>query len=167
MTKATRMPGINIAVNTLSGNSGVYVSKQNVVLGVNSHSKSNSGLGSLGSHTSVYRTVNIVYDPDFIDTPIDDRDTNVYVQHQSPQPQVTGISFDTVHVGTITQNAGIFTGDVKITGLDSHEKENLGGGKIYGHHNVEVQSINYTHDTDFIDTPINDQDNKAGIFISG
>ncbi|QSO48270.1 hypothetical protein [Alicyclobacillus mengziensis] len=160
------IPPINIAVNTISGNSGVYFAKQNVIFGVSSHAKSNVGLGSIGSHTLVSRTLSMVYDPDVIDTPIDDRDTNVYVHRQAPTPQVTNVGFNTVNVGTITQNSGIFAGDVKITGFDSHEKENLGGSKIYGNHTIEYSNVNYTHDSDVVDTPINDQDIKSGVFIS-
>lgn len=166
MTEPVQPLPINLTVHTVSGNSGLYIAQHNVVFGISSHSKSNEGFGSVGSHNAVFRNVNLVYDPDVIDTPIDDRDVNVYAPQEVAQPQVANIGFDTINVATITQNSGIFVGDVKITGLDSHEKENLGNSKIYGNQNAEFQNFNCTYDSDVIDTPINDQDMKAGVFIS-
>lgn len=159
---------ISLQVTTISGNSGVYIGHYNVVFGLSRHSKSNSGFGSIGSHNAVFRNVNIVYDPDVIDTPIDDRDVHIYapVHTHAPGQQVTNVGFDTINVATITQNSGIFVGDVTITGLDSHEKENVGSGTVYGNQNVEFENINCVYDSDVIDTPINDQDMKAGVFIT-
>lgn len=157
---------ITMNVHIVSGNSGIYISQHNVVFGVNSHSKSNTGFGTIGSHNALYQNFNLVYDPDVIDTPIDDRDINIYAAHPSVHPQVTNIGFDTMNVNTITQNSGIFVGDVKITGMDSHEKDNIGNGKVYGNQNVQFQNVNCNYDSDVIDTTINDQDMKAGVFIN-
>ncbi|MCF8568072.1 hypothetical protein LLE49_25435 [Alicyclobacillus tolerans] len=153
---------VMLCVGTITGNSGVYISERNVVFGISSHSKSNNGFGSIDSNNLLHRNINLVYDSDFIDTPIDDRDVKIYSDNQTPSnPKMTQVAFDSINVATMSQNSGIFVGDVKITGLDSHSKQNSAQGTTYGHKNVEMQNLNYVYDSDTIDTPIQDQDFKV------
>ena len=160
--KRTAHP-IMVCVGTITGNSGVYISEQNVIFGISSHSKSNNGLGSIDSNNLLHRNINLVYDSDFIDTPIDDRDIKIYQNNQtySADPKISQVSFDSINVTTLSQNSGVFIGDVKITGLDSHSKQNSAQGSTNGHRNIEMQNFNYVYDSDVIDTPIQDQDIKV------
>lgn len=157
---ATRIP-IQISIGTMTVNSGIYIGNQNVVLGMSSHSKSNSGLGSIDSNNTVQNNLNIVFDPDTIDTPIDDRDVHIFQQIQAtPTPQVTQIGFDTIQVATISQNSGVFVGDVQVTGLDAHSKQNSGRASTFGSTNLELNNVNIVQDSDVIDAPIHDEDVK-------
>lgn len=152
---------IDIQVGTISGNSGVYIAQQVVVSGISSHSKANSGIGAIGAGNLVYRNLVIVYDDDLIDTPIDDRDIHVVQQTNHPSPsQVTQVGFDSINVLTMSQNSGVFVGDVQITGMDMHSKINTAKGSVTGNGNHEMQNLNYVLDTDVIDAPIQDQDVK-------
>jgi hypothetical protein len=155
---------IYVYVGSISDNSGVYISEKNVVMGVSSHSKSNSGFGSIESKNLVHGNVSIVYDGDWIDTPIDDRDVKIYQEvYQTPAPKISQVAFDSINVATISQNSGVFVGDVAITGLDGHSKENSAQGSTDGHQNIEMKNFNYVYDPDFIDTPIQDGDVKLSM----
>ncbi|MCL6454723.1 MAG: hypothetical protein K6T78_14045 [Alicyclobacillus sp.] len=153
-----------ITVGDISDNSGVYVARQNVVFGISSHKKVNSGLGSVGDGNLLYRNAFVVYDPDWIDTPIDDRDVNIYQNQTSERagtgPNVTQVGFDTINVATLSTNSGIFVGDVKITGLDAHGKTNNAQGSTDGNRNLQMQNLNYIFDADAVDAPIDDRDVK-------
>lgn len=62
-------------IGTISNSSGVFNSQTNIQFGWSSHSKSNTGFGSLGGQgNKVEQNTNIVFDNDLVDTPIDDRD---------------------------------------------------------------------------------------------
>lgn len=64
-----------LSVGTVSSSSGVFNGK-NIQFGWSSHSKTNTGFGTLGgSSNRVNRNINVVFDNDQVDTPIDDRDT--------------------------------------------------------------------------------------------
>ncbi len=66
-----------IMVNALATNSGVFVGT-NTQYGWSSHSKTNASLmGISGDGNRIYENVNVIYDNDGIDTPIDDRDVMV------------------------------------------------------------------------------------------
>lgn len=63
-----------IVVNTMETNSGIFVGT-NLQYGWSSHSKSNAAFSGIsGNDNEVTRNVNVIYDDDMIDTPIDDRD---------------------------------------------------------------------------------------------
>lgn len=64
-----------LKVGTVSSSSGIFNGK-NIQFGWSSHSKSNTGFGSLSGHDNkVNKNTNVVFDNDQLDTPIDDRDT--------------------------------------------------------------------------------------------
>ncbi|MFB5188877.1 hypothetical protein [Alicyclobacillus fastidiosus] len=161
MNQKNNATPVMINVGTITSGSGVYVAQRNLVLGVSSHVKSNNGLGTIGSNNLLRGNISVVYDSDFIDTPIDDRDIKIYQENQtSSTTETTQVGFDSINVATLSQNSGIFVGDVKVTGLDAHSKQNNATGTTYGHRNVDMQNLNYVYDSDAIDTPIHDQDIK-------
>lgn len=163
----TNLP-VNINVGNISGNSGIYVGKSVTLFGFSSHSKSNAGVGDIGNSNLFYKSVSYVYDPDVIDTPIDDRDVHILQQQPAKGKDLsqTNIGVGTVWVNTIQQNAGTFIGTTSITGMDSHEKQNLAHGQIFGNENMAYGGLYLTQDQDVIDAVMHDEDNKAGIFVS-
>ncbi|QQE77442.1 hypothetical protein GI364_16000 [Alicyclobacillus sp. SO9] len=164
-TQTTNLP-VNIQVNTVSGNSGIYLGSTNTVCGVSAHSKSNMGFGSIGSSNMFVDNVSFVHDPDIIDTPIDDRDTHILHPGDRPASETTRIGVGRLDVNTLTQNSAVFMGTANITGMDSHEKQNLAHGQIYGGWNIGAGNQNMTVDNDWIDAPIFDQDYKGGVFLN-
>lgn len=62
-----------IVVNSIGPNSGIFVGT-NLQYGWSSHNKTNASLSGMGDGSEVSRNVNVIYDNDMIDTPIDDRD---------------------------------------------------------------------------------------------
>lgn len=164
MTTPNQLP-VNIQIHTVSGSSGIYFGGQIVVSGISSHSKSNAGLGAIGSSNTLYRNFSYVYDPDIIDTQIDDRDTHIFNPQTAPNVP-TQIGVGAVSVNTMTQNSGVFMGTTNITGMDSHEKQNFGSGHIWGNWNLETGNQSISMDSDTVDAWIQDQDYKAGVFLN-
>lgn len=159
---------VHLTIQTVSGNSGVYFANQNISVGVSSHSKSNQAIGDIGSHTLVQHNLNLIYDPDVIDTPIDDRDIHMYAPtYHNSGPNVLNTKVDQIDCETITQNAGIFIGETTVTGFDSHEKDNMGHGHTFGNVNQSQGNLNIIYDPDTIDMTIDDRDVKSGMFVSG
>ncbi|MCF8565144.1 hypothetical protein LLE49_10500 [Alicyclobacillus tolerans] len=154
---------VQVSVHTISTNSGVYVGQRNVMTGLSQSSKSNTGFGTIGSRNYVYKNSGIVFDQDYIDTAIDDRDVKILVDTAPDESAVTNIVFESMAVATMTQNAGVFIGDTRISGLDSHSKDNVGFGKVYGNQSVHHSNLGINYDPDLMDTPINDQDIKSGV----
>lgn len=158
---------VHLTVQTISGNAGVYFGNQNVSIGVSSHSKSNQAIGSIGTRNHMHHNVSLVYDPDIVDTPIDDRDIHVYApRYHRNNPNVLNTRVDAISCQTITQNAGIFMGETRVNGFDAHEKQNLAYGQTYGNGNGAQRNVNITWDPDFIDGSIDDRDNKAAVFFT-
>lgn len=167
MNGAETLLPVSIQVHNLTGNSAIFVGKQNIASGYSTHSKTNAGFGSIASRNHVMNNITFVYDPDWIDTPIDDRDVHVL----TPQPTGAGVGdfrvgVHSVNVATMNQNSGVFLGTANITGFESHQKANLGFGHTYGDWNQQARNRNVAYDPDWIDTPIFDQDNKQGVFWS-
>jgi hypothetical protein len=66
-----------IMVNAMETNSGIFVGT-NTQYGWSSHSKTNASLmGISGDGNDIGSNLNIIYDNDGIDTPIDDRDVMI------------------------------------------------------------------------------------------
>lgn len=158
---------VNVSVKSMSQNSLLVFGQHNVVYGLSSHQKSNIGFGSVGSHNLILYNVSFVYDPDGVDTPIDDRDINIYAPvHPDTAVPVSNIGFESIQVNAMTQNSAIFVGDTKLTGMDTHEKDNVGYGWVFGNGNVEMGNMNVNYDPDGVDTVIGDQDMKSSVFYS-
>lgn len=63
-----------IVVNAMETNSGVFVGT-NLQYSWSSHSKTNASItGISGQNHEITSNINVIYDNDMIDTPIDDRD---------------------------------------------------------------------------------------------
>ncbi|MFC3772659.1 hypothetical protein [Paenibacillus sp. GCM10012303] len=63
-----------IVVNVMETNSGVFIGT-NLQYAWSSHSKTNASItGISGDHHEITGNINVIYDNDMIDTPIDDRD---------------------------------------------------------------------------------------------
>ncbi|GGJ10650.1 hypothetical protein GCM10010885_19830 [Alicyclobacillus cellulosilyticus] len=154
---------VSIQVQNMQSCSGVLVGGQNIVYGWSAHSKSNAGFGTLESSNLVYKLLTLVSDPDTLDTPIDDRDVHVFTKVYR-SPPVTHIGLHALNVNMMQQNAGVFVGDADINGWDQHQKTNKGHGDTYGHHNGQVRNVQVNFDPDVVDTPVADQDMKAGVF---
>lgn len=62
-----------IMVNLLEKNSGIFIGT-NLQYGWNSHNKTNASVNNiLGDYNNLYENINVVYDNDFMDMPIEDR----------------------------------------------------------------------------------------------
>lgn len=74
------------------------------------------------------------------------------------------ISFGVLNVNTPQQNAGVFVGQVNMTGWDANQKLNIAHGGMFGIFNASVLTWNFTFDGfEFIDGAIMDQDMKGQI----
>lgn len=63
-----------LSAGTVSSSSGIF-NGRNIQFGWSSHSKTNNGFGTMGgNHNTMHNNLNIVFDNDQLDTPIDDRD---------------------------------------------------------------------------------------------
>jgi hypothetical protein len=153
--------GGDIRVNTIGRNSGIFIGERNVAIGWSAHGKSNSVFGSIGDSNLVSNNFSLLIDPDLIDTPIDDRDQHIFFEKAGRQEEKTNIDINALNVTSIAQNAGIFIGEGKINGMESHEKENSAMGSISGEKNLSINNVNLNNDPDIIDAIINDQDNKT------
>ncbi|PYI55453.1 hypothetical protein [Paenibacillus flagellatus] len=69
-----------IVVNSIGTNAGIFVGT-NLQYGWSSHSKTNASITDVtGDGNEVRGNVNVIYDNDLIDTPIDDRDVILSAQ---------------------------------------------------------------------------------------
>ncbi|MEB3103588.1 hypothetical protein [Ferviditalea candida] len=152
----------NISVQTISSQSGIFIAERNIAVGWSSHRKFNTIFATIsGRSNKIYNNLSIVYDPDFIDTPIDDRDTHIVLTKDSAgKEKVTNIHADSIHVNSISQNSSLLIGDGQITGMDSHSKINYAQGSVLGNYNQSTLNTNMNFDSDLIDATINDQDVK-------
>ncbi|MDD4570540.1 MAG: hypothetical protein PHE70_10510 [Tepidanaerobacteraceae bacterium] len=150
-----------LTVTSVGPSSGIFIGK-NRAIGWSAHSKSNVGLGSASGEVS--HNINIVYDNDLIDSPIDDRDL-IVDNDVCLTPQVnesTDINFDDVNVNSLTDNAIISVGKNKQSGWDAHGKANTGIGPYFGN-SFTSGNVSVIADDDVVDSPINDQDFKPNI----
>jgi len=73
----------------------------------------------------------------------------------------TAITFLAINSNSPQQNAGVFIGEINITGWDANGKFNYGHGAIYGFFNVLAANASLNFDgMELIDGVINDQDLK-------
>ncbi|WP_076347790.1 hypothetical protein [Alicyclobacillus vulcanalis] len=159
-----RLWPIQLHVGSVERSSAVIVGGCNVVYGLSSHEKSNVGFGDIGSQSFVSQNRVLLYDPDGIDMPVDDRDTHV-LQTRQQAPTDTHIHFQGLAVNSMQQNAGVFVGDAQMTGWDQHQKSNKASGDIGGDHNVEIAGVHVNYDADAMDGIFLDSDYKAGTFV--
>lgn len=68
------------------------------------------------------------------------------------------INYHTIQITTAASGAGVFNGVNTQFGWSSHSKANTALGTVAGHDNQTPNNINLVHDSDYMDTVINDQD---------
>ncbi len=110
------------------------------------------------------QNINLVYDNDLVDSPIDDRDF-IVDNDMCFSPKVketTNISFDQVNVTSLSSNAAVSVGNNKQSGWDAHGKSNTGIG-LYYDDSLTCNNISVIDDADIIDSPVNDQDFKPSV----
>ena len=150
-----------LAVSSIGSSSGIFIGKNNAI-GWSAHGKSNQGLGY--ANGKVINSVNLVYDNDFVDSPIDDRDlivdSEMYLSAKIEDDE--RIKFDEINVTSLSGNAAISVGKNRQSGWDAHSKANTGIGQHYDD-SITCNNLSVIDDADLIDSPINDQDVKASI----
>lgn len=155
----------NINVQTMQRQSGIFIGERNNAIGWSAHGKENSVIGSISGQSNIlYQNVSILIDPDFIDTPIDDRDINLSFENPGDEND-TNLTIDRVDVNTMYNNSSVFVGKGNVTGMDANEKANYSQGGIFGDQNHLLNNININNDEDVIDAIIDDQDIKIANII--
>lgn len=150
----------NISVQTMFRQSGIFIGERNTAIGWSAHGKENSVIGSIsGQSNTLYQNISILIDPDFIDTPIDDRDINLSFENPGDENQ-TNLTLDRVDVNTMYNNSSLFVGKSHVTGMDANEKANYSQGGIFGDKNHLLNNLNINYDEDVIDAIIDDRDIK-------
>ncbi|EKN70604.1 hypothetical protein BABA_04154 [Neobacillus bataviensis LMG 21833] len=150
----------NINVQSMERQSGIFIGEHNNAVGWSAHGKANNVIGEIGGHSNLlYQNVNILNDPDFIDTPIDDRDINISVENPGAE-KTSNLTFESFNVNTMEQNAVVSIGEGHITGMDANEKVNQAQGGTYGNQNQSVCNLNVNNDNDLVDAIIEDADVK-------
>ncbi|OIK10420.1 hypothetical protein BIV60_21490 [Bacillus sp. MUM 116] len=151
----------DINVQTMQRQSGIFIGERNNAVGWSAHGKENSVIGNIsGKSNYLFHNISILNDPDFIDTPIDDRDINVSVENYGEEEHTTNLDLDSLNVQTMFQNSSVFVGSGHVTGMDGNEKVNYSQGSLYGNHNHLLNNLNLNHDQDGIDAIMDDRDIK-------
>jgi hypothetical protein len=151
----------DINVHTMERQSGIFIGEHNHAVGWSAHGKQNSVIGGInGQSNLLIYNISILNDPDFIDTPIDDRDIHVSVDYQGEESTDMTLNLDKLNVTTMYQNSALFVGDSHVTGMDSNQKANFSQGSIYGDDNALLGNCNITNDSDLIDGIMDDKDVK-------
>ena len=150
-----------LAVSSIGSSSGIFIGKNNAI-GWSAHGKSNQGLGSVNGN--VMHNLNMVFDNDLVDSPIDDRDlivdSDMYLSAKIEDD--ARITLDEINVTSLSGNAAISVGKNRQSGWDAHSKANTGIGQHYDD-SITCNNLSVIDDADLIDSPINDQDVKASI----
>jgi hypothetical protein len=140
-----------LSINSISVNSGVFISSYNNANGWSSHRKINNGFGDVGN-SSIYGCVSVVYDNDVIDSPIQDSDHFTFTNPPT-DPLNTAICFNEINANSLSSNATISVGNMQQPGWSAHGKNNAGVGGSTGilasKHNSSA-----IFDNDYIDAPI-------------
>ncbi len=151
----------NITVQTILRQSGIFIGEQNNAIGWGSHGKENNVIGKIsGTSNFFYQNTLILDDPDFIDTPIDDRDLNISFENPGDENHSSTLTMDSLNVNSMMQNSSVFVGKGHVTGMDANEKVNHSQGSIFGDENRLLNNLNINSDQDVIDAIIDDRDVK-------
>ncbi|MFJ5717632.1 hypothetical protein [Neobacillus sp. NPDC093127] len=150
----------DINVQTMQRQSGIFIGEENNAIGWSTHGKENNVIGGIsGQSNLLFQNISILNDPDFIDTPIDDRDINISFANPSKE-DASSITLGSVNVNTMEQNSSVFLGNAHVTGMDANEKVNFSQGAVFGNQNQFLNNLNTNNDQDFIDGIMEDQDIK-------
>ncbi|MEH7356891.1 hypothetical protein V7150_25630 [Neobacillus drentensis] len=158
----------DINVQTMQRQSGIFIGERNNAIGWSAHGKENSVIGSISGRSNILlNNISILNDPDFIDTPIDDRDINISFENFGDEDHTTNLDLDSLNVNTMYQNSAVFVGDGHVTGIDGNEKVNYSQGGLFGNNNHLLNNVNVNNDQDVIDAIMEDQDIKIANIIKG
>ncbi|MCM3570998.1 hypothetical protein [Neobacillus mesonae] len=151
----------NIHVQAMERQSGIFIGERNSAVGWSAHGKANNVIGEIGGESNlIYENVLILNDPDYIDTPIDDRDINISVENPGTN-HTNNVAVESVTVNTMMQNGLVSVGESHVSGMDANEKVNHSQGSIYGNGNHLILNHNVNNDHDVVDGIIEDQDIKV------
>lgn len=150
----------NIHVQTMQRQSGIFIGETNTAIGWNAHGKENRVIGNVsGESNLLLRNTFILNDPDIVDTPIDDRDINLHIEHPNDN-HTSNVTLESVNVNAMTHSNSINVGKGHINGMDANDKINYAVGSLFGSNNHLNQNVNIVDDQDFVDGIIEDQDIK-------
>jgi hypothetical protein len=151
----------DINVQTMQRQSGIFIGERNNAIGWSAHGKENSVIGGIsGQSNLLFHNISILNDPDFIDTPIDDRDINISFENSGEETQNLSLTLESLNVTSMDQNSSVFVGKGHVTGMDANEKVNFSQGGLFGNQNHLLNNLNINNDQDVIDAIIDDQDIK-------
>jgi hypothetical protein len=151
----------NINIQTMQRQSGVFIGERNNAVGWSTHGKENNVIGNIsGQSNLLFHNISILNDPDFIDTPIDDRDINISFENPDDEKSTTTFTLESLNVNTMEQNSSVFLGKAHVTGMDANEKSNSSQGGTFGNKNQFLNNLNINYDQDVIDANIDDRDFK-------
>ncbi len=137
-----------LEVGQTANNAGIFVGHNTAHLW-SSHNKQNSGFGT--SEGEIQHCTNVVFDNDYIDSPVDDRDTLLI--HEPPsEAQQQSIGFKSINVQHLEANSSLSVGSNAQQGWAAHSKTNNGQGTAGVH--LSHRNLNMIQDNDTIDTPI-------------
>jgi hypothetical protein len=149
----------DINVHTMQKQSGIFIGERNIAIGWSTHGKENSVIGNIsGQSNLLFHNISILNDPDFIDTPIDDRDINISIEQ--PADDTTNLTLESINVNAMAHSSTFFLGKGHINGLDSNDKANYTQGNLFGDNNKLFNNVNINCDQDVADGIMNDQDIK-------
>lgn len=150
----------NINVQSMDRQSGIFIGENNKAIGWSAHGKTNNVIGKIGGQSNlIYQNLLILNDPDYIDTPIDDRDINLSFETAGGE-ETKNFTVDNVNVNAMQQNCVVAIGESRVTGMDANEKVNQSHGSIYGNGNHSILNHNVNIDEDVLDAIIEDRDIK-------
>ncbi|WP_190284858.1 hypothetical protein [Bacillus sp. S3] len=158
----------DLNVQTMQRQCGIFIGERNNAVGWSSHGKENSVIGNIsGTSNILLNNISILNDPDFIDTPIDDRDINISFESNGEDGHITNLDMESLNVNTMYQNSAVFVGKGHVTGIDGNEKANYSQGGLFGNHNHLLNNLNINNDPDVIDAIMEDQDIKIANIHKG
>ncbi|CAG7637509.1 hypothetical protein ACFQI7_07740 [Paenibacillus allorhizosphaerae] len=149
-----------LVVTSIENTSGIFVGT-NYAVGWSAYSKSNQGLGSV-QDANVAHTVNVVYDQDISDMPVQDCKQVAAVSGSGLQQQCD-IVFHSIHTNTVSNGSAIDVGENMQAAWSGMHKNNYGTGKNIGLNRLK-HIANLIQDNDIIDSPVR---SESKIFGSG
>ncbi|MFC3885535.1 hypothetical protein ACFOU2_19485 [Bacillus songklensis] len=150
----------DIHVQTMQRQSGIFIGERNTAIGWSAHGKENRVIGSIsGQSNLLLHNMLILNDPDIVDTPIDDRDMNLHLEHPDDD-HTTNLTLESVNVNAMSHSNSINLGKGYINGMDSNDKVNYSLGNLFGSKNHLKNNVNIVNDQDGVDGIIEDQDIK-------
>ncbi|KEQ25624.1 hypothetical protein [Paenibacillus tyrfis] len=150
-----------LLVNAIENNSGIFIGT-NQAFGWSHYTKSNQIFGSV-KDSCISHMVNALYDPDVIDSSVEDVKCVDLAVNDSLQPQCD-ISLHSIHAVSLNNQSVIAVGENEQNGWSGVHKNNYGTGKCYGLNRIQ-QVSNTILDNDYIDSPARIETNVAETLV--